>query len=98
MVNSAVTLRGLVVRRGGLDVLRGIDADIAPGTVTGLLGPSGCGKTTLIRSVIGVQLIADGTVTVLGRPAGAASLRPAGGYASQAASVYLDLTVAENVR
>ena len=90
--------RGLVVRRGGVVVLRGIDADIAPGTVTGLLGPSGCGKTTLIRSIIGVQIIEAGEVTVLDQPAGSASLRAEVGYASQAASVYLDLTVVENVR
>ncbi|MDT4951850.1 MAG: type transport system ATP-binding protein, partial [Pseudonocardiales bacterium] len=36
--------------RGGTTVLAGIDVDVRPGTVTGLLGPSGCGKTTLMRA------------------------------------------------
>jgi ABC-2 type transport system ATP-binding protein len=66
--------------------------------VTGLLGPSGCGKSTLIRSVAGTQRISGGTVSVLGRPAGDAGLRREIGYAAQAAAVYGDLSVAENVR
>jgi ABC-2 type transport system ATP-binding protein len=98
MVNSAVTVHDLVVRRGGRDVLRGVSCSIATGMVTGLLGPSGCGKTTFIRSIIGVQRVSSGSVNVLGRPAGTPSLRAEIGYASQSAAVYLDLTVLENVR
>jgi ABC-2 type transport system ATP-binding protein len=66
--------------------------------VIGLLGPSGCGKTTLLRSIVGVQRTAGGTVTVLGLPAGSAPLRSRIGYLTQSSSVYHDLTVAENVR
>ncbi|HEY3717266.1 MAG TPA: ABC transporter ATP-binding protein [Jatrophihabitantaceae bacterium] len=40
------------------------------GTVVGLLGPSGCGKTTLMRAIVGTQIVASGRITVLGRPAG----------------------------
>jgi ABC-2 type transport system ATP-binding protein len=78
-------------------VLPGIDLDVAPGSVTGLLGPSGSGKSTLIRAVVGVQIVADGTVTVLGLPAGSADLRRSVGYMTQAPSVYGDLTVRENL-
>jgi ABC-2 type transport system ATP-binding protein len=66
--------------------------------VTGLLGPSGCGKTTLMRAIVGVQIVAAGTVTVLGHPAGSKVLRDRIGYVTQAPSVYDDLTVAENLR
>jgi ABC-2 type transport system ATP-binding protein len=45
-----------------------------------------------------VQRIQSGSVTVLGRPAGDAALRRTVGYVTQAPSVYLDLTVRENVR
>ena len=68
------------------------------GTVTGLLGPSGCGKTTLMRVLVGVQIVAGGEVSVLGLPAGAVALRSRVGYVTQEPSVYLDLTVAENLR
>jgi ABC-2 type transport system ATP-binding protein len=65
--------------------------------VTGLLGPSGCGKTTLLRSVVGVQILTGGSVTVLGLPAGDKALRDRVGYVTQAPSVYDDLTVRENL-
>ena len=71
---------------------------VASGRVTGLLGPSGSGKSTLMRAVVGVQKIASGTVTVLGLPAGSASLRSRVGYLTQAPSVYGDLSVRENLR
>ena len=52
-------------------VFDGLELDIPRGQITGLMGPSGCGKTTLMRSIVGVQKVAGGTVTVLGDPAGA---------------------------
>ena len=62
---------------------RHVRCSIARGTITGLLGPSGCGKTTLMRSIVGTQIIAAGTVTVLGQPAGSAELRSRVGYVTQ---------------
>lgn len=63
----------------------------------GLLGPSGCGKTTLMRCVVGVQMIESGEVEVLGLAAGHPGLRDRVGYVTQDPSVYADLTVAENL-
>jgi ABC-2 type transport system ATP-binding protein len=62
-----------------------------------LLGPSGSGKTTLIRAIVGVQQVAAGDVSVLGEPAGAASLRTRVADATQAAAVYDVLSVRENL-
>lgn len=95
---AVVRASGLTVIRGGTEILRALTFDIPAGRVTGLLGPSGCGKTTLIRAVAGTQRIARGSVSVLDRPAGDASLRGALGYAAQTAAVYADLSVEENVR
>lgn len=78
-------------------MLRDVSASIRAGQVTGLLGPSGCGKTTLMRSIVGVQRIAGGSVEVLGEPAGSPGLRHRVGYVTQAPSVYADLTVEENL-
>ncbi len=94
---AAITIDALVVRRGGRQVLRGLTTSIPRGQVTGLLGPSGCGKTTLMRAIVGVQVVESGTVTVLGRSAGTAALRSRLGYVTQAPSVYGDLTVRENL-
>ena len=97
MTTPAVRARGLEVVRGGRRVLRGVDVDVEPGTVTGLLGPSGCGKSTFIRAVVGVQVVAGGTVEVLGRPAGSADLRRRVAYVTQDRAVYNDLSVRENL-
>jgi ABC-2 type transport system ATP-binding protein len=95
---DAIAVADLVVDRGRRRVLHGISFDVPAGEVTGLLGPSGSGKTTLMRALVGVQKLRSGRVTVLGAPAGSASLRPRVGYVTQSPSVYADLTVRENVR
>jgi len=97
MVGAAVLVHDLEVVRGGTTVLPGLSCEVPAGRVTGLLGPSGSGKSTLIRSIVGVQRVAGGSVDVLGRPAGDATIRARVGYMTQAPSVYLDLTVQENV-
>jgi len=95
---AAVAVQGLRVRRGGRAVLHGLSFDVAAGSVTGLLGPSGCGKTTLMRAIVGVQVIEAGRVEVLGAAAGSPPLRARVGYVTQAPSVYSDLSVRENLR
>jgi ABC-2 type transport system ATP-binding protein len=96
--SSAVVVENLRVRRGARTVLHDLSFEVPRGSVTGLLGPSGCGKTTLMRSIVGVQIVESGTVTVLGHPAGSAQLRDKIGYATQNPSVYADLTVSEALR
>src|SRR3712207_397400 len=98
MGNTAVVVDGLRFVRGGRTAVDGVSFRAPIGEVTGLLGPSGCGKSSLMRSVVGVQVVAGGTVTVLGSPAGSPGLRHRVGYVTQAPSVYDDLTVEENVR
>ncbi|MEV8229204.1 ABC transporter ATP-binding protein [Streptomyces sp. NPDC079167] len=94
---GAVEARALTVVRGDRTVLRGLDFTVEPGGITGLLGPSGCGKSTLMRAVVGTQAKVEGTLDVLGSPAGHPSLRARVGYVTQAPSVYTDLTVRQNL-
>lgn len=96
MVKNVIEVESLTVVRGSRTVLDGLELTVGGG-VTGLLGPSGCGKTTLMRCLVGVQRIRAGAVRVLGEPAGSAPLRARVGYVTQAASVYDDLTIAENL-
>lgn len=79
-------------------VLPDFSAQIPRGAITGLLGPSGCGKTTLMRSIVGTQVVTSGTVTVLGHPAGSPLLRRRVGYVTQDPTIYNDLRVIDNVR
>ncbi len=96
--DTALVAESLTVRRGGREVLHGLGFSVLRGGTTGLLGPSGCGKTTLIRAIVGVQIVESGGVEVLGEPAGSPVLRPKVGYVTQAPSVYADLSVRENLR
>ncbi|MFT4158252.1 MAG: ABC transporter ATP-binding protein [Microbacterium sp.] len=97
MNKPAVKISQLRVRRGRTLVFDGVDLLIPRGEITGLLGPSGCGKTTLMRSIVGVQKIAGGTVTVLGEPGGSSALRHRVAYGTQGAATYGDLTVRQNL-
>ena len=94
----AVVIEHLRVVRGKRTALHDFSVQIARGTITGLLGPSGCGKTTLMRCIVGTQIVAAGNVTVLGQPAGSAPLRRRIGYVTQDPTIYDDLRVIDNVR
>ncbi len=98
MSETAIAIEHLQVNRGGNEVLKDLNLNIPRGRITGLLGPSGCGKTTLMRAIVGVQIVASGSVSVMGHPAGGAALRRNVGYVTQSPSVYEDLTVTSNLR
>ena len=92
----AIEVRGLVKRYGHVEALRGVDLDVTPGEIFGVIGPDGAGKTSMFQIVGGVMEATAGRVTVLGIPARDA--RTAVGYLTQVFSLYPDLSVAENLR
>ena len=47
-----ISVRGLVKTFGDLEVLKGMDVDVADGEVLSLIGPSGSGKTTLMKTLL----------------------------------------------
>ncbi|WP_297009508.1 ectoine/hydroxyectoine ABC transporter ATP-binding protein EhuA [uncultured Corynebacterium sp.] len=61
-----ISFRDVWKRFGSLDVLKGIDLEIAPGTVTCLIGPSGSGKSTLLRCVNHLEQIDAGRIEIEG--------------------------------
>ncbi len=93
-----ISVDHLRVIRGKRPAIHDLSVQIARGTITGFLGPSGCGKTTLMRCIVGTQIITAGTVTVLGQPAGSAQLRRRVGYMPQDPTIYDDLRIVDNVR
>lgn len=87
----------LSITRGKNYILHDLTFDLQEGNITGIIGPSGSGKTTLLRAIVGVQQH-QGSLNVLGHPAGAAENRGRIGYMTQSASVYEGLTVAQNLQ
>ncbi len=63
----SIQLQRLVKRYGGLEVLHGIDLDMAENEFTVLVGPSGCGKSTTLRMLAGLESVSDGDIVVDGR-------------------------------
>lgn len=81
-----------------LEVLQGIDLNVAAGESVSILGPSGCGKSTLLRLVAGLEPLTaadSGDILVDGAPAGQGSGDV--GFVFQSYSSFPWLTVRENV-
>ncbi|HEU0052362.1 MAG TPA: ATP-binding cassette domain-containing protein, partial [Longimicrobium sp.] len=103
---SGLAIRGLHVRRGDRDVLRGVDLAVAPGEIVALMGVSGAGKSTVLRAVAALQPISAGEVEVGGfalrpgpvpRESRLRELRRQVGMVFQAASLFEHLTALANV-
>jgi ABC-2 type transport system ATP-binding protein len=59
-----IRIAGLVKSYGDLQVLRGVDLDVAPGSIFALLGSNGAGKTTVVK-ILSTLLKADGGTAVV---------------------------------
>jgi polar amino acid transport system ATP-binding protein len=66
MAETMVKLEGIHKRFGALEVLRGVDIEIAKGEVVCVLGPSGSGKSTLLRCVNLLEPPEEGDIFVEG--------------------------------
>ena len=63
-MTPAIRITGLTKSYGDLAVLRGVDLDVAPGSIFALLGSNGAGKTTVIK-ILSTLLRADGGTAVV---------------------------------
>ena len=61
---ARVSLSGIKKNYGGVEIIKGVNIDIADGEFTVFVGPSGCGKSTLLRMIAGLEDISDGTLTI----------------------------------
>jgi len=70
-VEALVRLRGLHLTvpsaAGPVNILRGIDLDLAAGETVGLVGPSGSGKTSLLMVLAGLERVTAGSIRFAGR-------------------------------
>lgn len=97
--DSTIQIRGLTKSYSGVQVLRGVDLDVARGSICALLGSNGAGKTTTVR-ILSTLLAADsGTARVNGFDVatGAAQVRSSISLTGQFAAVDEILTGRENL-
>ncbi len=94
-------VRRLTRRFGSFTAVDAVDFDVPRGKVFGFLGPNGSGKSTTIRMLAGLLEPTSGSATGFGRLDVARDTeqwKSRLGYMSQKFSLYIDLTVSENLR
>ncbi|MGE5792882.1 MAG: ATP-binding cassette domain-containing protein, partial [Bacteroidota bacterium] len=91
--------RGLRKSYGGMEVVSGVDLEVAPGECFGLLGPNGAGKTTTLRLCLGLIDPDAGTIELLGEPVPrrAREARARVGVVPQFDNLDPDFTATENL-
>jgi branched-chain amino acid transport system ATP-binding protein len=65
-MTTLLTLDGVVAGYGSGDIVKGVDLEVAEGTVTCLIGPNGAGKSTVLKCISGLLRPRAGTVTFRG--------------------------------
>jgi branched-chain amino acid transport system ATP-binding protein len=94
-------LRGIGRRFGGLEAVRDVDLDVAPGERRAILGPNGAGKSTLFNVISGDMPASSGTIEFLGQdigPISAAGRAQRGiGRTYQNSRLFLGLSVEDNL-
>lgn len=96
-MDAVLDVRGVTKRYGGVQALAGVDLQLRPGQVHGLVGANGAGKSTLMKAVSGLVSPDAGSITVAGRRV-TAGRHPAGvGLVPQHSQLCGPMTVEENV-
>jgi ABC-2 type transport system ATP-binding protein len=99
-LRTTLAVRGRRITKyfGDVVALDGVDLDVEIGQIHGLVGPNGAGKTTLLGILLGLALADQGTLEVLGQPAGRALQVPDGvaGFID-GPGVYPSLTARRNL-
>ncbi|MHC5774404.1 ATP-binding cassette domain-containing protein [Nostoc sp.] len=93
---TAIKVHSLHKHYGNLAAVRGIDFSVHKGEMFGLIGPDGAGKTSTFHILGGVMEATAGDVQIFDQPARDARLIT--GYLTQQFSLYLDLSIDENLR
>jgi branched-chain amino acid transport system ATP-binding protein len=97
-----LTVEGLRSRYGRIEVLHGIDLDVASGEIVTVVGANGAGKTTLLKCLSGIQPMSSGSIVFRGEalttvPAHA-RVRRGLAQSPEGRQIFTNLTVEENLR
>ncbi|WP_234186305.1 ABC transporter ATP-binding protein [Shinella sp. NM-101] len=97
-----LTVEGLRSRYGRIEVLHGIDLDVASGEIVTVVGANGAGKTTLLKCLSGIQPVSAGSILFRGEALTSvpAHRRVQRGLAQspEGRQIFTNLTVEENLR
>jgi multiple sugar transport system ATP-binding protein len=94
----SVSVRGLALSYGAVQVLKALDLDIGDGEFLVLLGPSGCGKSTLLNCIAGLLEPSDGSVFIKGKNVTWEEPKDRGiGMVFQSYALYPQMTVERNL-
>ncbi|MDD5017879.1 MAG: sugar ABC transporter ATP-binding protein [Eubacteriales bacterium] len=100
-MKKILELRGINKSFGGVSVLNNVDLDLYAGEILGLIGENGAGKSTLMKIIVGAIQKYSGTVTLnrekLQSSLAGRYLQDQIGLVLQELSVFLDLTVTQNI-
>jgi ABC-2 type transport system ATP-binding protein len=98
-MTPALEARGLCLRFGETEALRGVDLTVAQGEMFALVGPDGAGKSTLLRLACGLLEPTAGSLRILGLDPARylEDIKRRIGYFSQGFTLYGDLSVDENL-
>lgn len=98
-MDAGIAVLGLTRRFGDLTAVDGLEFQVEPGEMFGLVGPDGAGKTTTLRMLAGILPPSAGDARVAGFSVAAEPdrIRPHIAYMAQRFGLYEELTVAENV-
>ncbi|MFY8032597.1 MAG: ABC transporter ATP-binding protein, partial [Devosia sp.] len=95
---AEVRLEKVVKRYGKLEIVHGIDLDVAHNEFVVLVGPSGCGKSTTLRMIAGLEEISGGTIRIGDRVVNALPPRSRNiSMVFQSYALYPHMTVRENL-
>lgn len=97
-----LTVEGLRSRYGRIEVLHGIDLEVASGEIVTVVGANGAGKTTLLKCLSGIQPVSAGAIVFRGEALTAvpahARVRRGLAQSPEGRQIFTNLTVEENLR
>ncbi|GAB6107097.1 ABC transporter ATP-binding protein [Fusibacter bizertensis] len=101
-MKTALSIKGLVVRYGAVEALKGIDIEVKEGEIVALLGANGAGKTSTLRTISGLVERAEGSIKLYEEEvAGKEAEKIAGmgiAQSPEGRAVFRDFTVEENLK
>jgi ABC-2 type transport system ATP-binding protein len=97
-VHSLTKVFPIPFRRTKLVAVRGLNLEVAPGQVYGLLGPNGSGKSTTLKIILGLVTATTGTAKIFGRDSHEVRSREAVGFLPENPYFYKYLTGEETLR